>query len=78
MLCGSRSIRGDEIRFMVILLRPTAPRELNQWPRGAVYVLCQALRNASRRMEIACATAARVACVALSGLSIMKSCVMPS
>jgi hypothetical protein len=46
--------------------------------RGAVCVLRQALHNASCRTEMACATAARVACVALSGLSIMKSCVMPS
>ena len=38
----------------------------------------QALCSASCRTAIACATAPRVACVALSGLSIMKSCVMPS
>ena len=38
----------------------------------------QVVCSASRRIEMACATAARVACVPLSGLSIMKSCVMPS
>ena len=38
----------------------------------------QALCRASRRTPMAWATAARVAWVLLSGLSIMKSCVMPS
>ena len=45
--------------------------------RGALSV-CQAPCNASSRIEMAWATAARVAWVLLSGLSIMKSCVMPS
>jgi hypothetical protein len=35
-------------------------------------------QSASRRTELACATAARVACVSLSGLSTMKSWVIPS
>ena len=38
----------------------------------------QAVCRACRRAPMAWATAARVAWVALSGLSIMKSCVMPS
>ena len=41
-------------------------------------MLAQLPCSAPRRTETACATAARVACVSLSGLSIMKSCVMPS
>ena len=54
----------------------TAPHPLSGC--GAVYVARQVLHKASRRTEMACATAARVARVSLSGLSIMKSCVMPS
>jgi hypothetical protein len=38
----------------------------------------QAVFSASRRVAIACVIAARVAWVSLRGLSIMKSCVMPS
>jgi hypothetical protein len=37
-----------------------------------------AVPSADRSIAMACATAARVAWVALSGLSIMKSCVIPS
>jgi hypothetical protein len=46
--------------------------------RGAVDALGQVLCRASRRIVMAWATAARVAWVPLSGLSIMKSWVMPS
>jgi hypothetical protein len=53
------------------------PRRAGRARRGASG-RSQALCSASRRIEMACATAPRVACVPLSGLSIMKSCVMPS
>ncbi len=58
--------------------RSTQSRAAPGLRRGAVYVLGQALCRASRRIEMAWATAARVAWVPLSGLSIMKSWVMPS
>ena len=38
----------------------------------------QVVFSASRRVALACAIAARVACVSLSRLSPMKSCVVPS
>ena len=50
-----------------VAAKPVAAR-----PKG------QLVLRALRRTAIACAIAARVAWVSLSGLSIMKSCVMPS
>jgi hypothetical protein len=68
---GARPIRSG-----LLLTKATAPRLGLR--RGAVSIYGRTPQSASRRTEMACATAARVARVSLSGFSIMKSCVMPS
>jgi hypothetical protein len=55
----------------------TTPRRAGG-KRGAAAGRGQVVCRTSRRVAMAWAIAARVACVSLSGLSIMKSCVMPS
>jgi threonine dehydrogenase-like Zn-dependent dehydrogenase len=73
----------DLRRAIMVLLRPGSAepwgdRAAPQARRGAVCVYGRMRQSASRRTQMACATAARVARVSLSGLSIMKSWVMPS
>jgi hypothetical protein len=59
---------------------PSRERSDALWPRARplAFGLRHAPWRASRRIEMAWATAARVAWVLLRGLSIMKSWVMPS
>jgi hypothetical protein len=78
---GSRpaldTVRNGRIRRKVTQTA-LGPRRASNEARRVVCVYGRMRQSASRRTQLACATAARVACVSLSGLSIMKSWVMPS
>src|SRR5262249_25958592 len=74
--CGEHQCEGH---VHIILSRIRGRQQRRASDRGAARRSPRhAFWNASRRIKIAWATAARVAHVLLSGLSIMKSCVMPA